>query len=220
LVDTSGRARLSVLPRGDMSEVDDLRDFVAAVKTVAPHATGRPPIEVGVGDLVVESFRIAIFISLVLIAVVMLLYLRDPVDVFVLLVPILLGALFTIAIAVLIDMPFNMSNVVVIPLVMGLGVDTAIHMVLRFRESGSLAAMMASSTPRAAILSALTTLAAFGSLSVSGHLGIRSLGLLLAISVFCLIFTSLVILPAMILLRRPVRRWIYRHEAAAVRGGR
>ena len=207
LVDTDGRARITVLPRGDMSKVDELVAFVGAVATVAPRATGRPAVEVGIGRLVVDSFRLAITISLLVIAALLFAIVRDPVDVVMLLIPITLAALFTTAIGVLIGMPFNMSNVVVIPLVLGLGVDTAIHLIWRLRESGSLEDMVDSSTPRAAVLSALTTLAAFGSLSVSGHLGLRSLGTLLSIAVTCLLFTSMVVLPAIIVLRQSLGHW-------------
>lgn len=208
LIDADGRARISVLPRGDMSDVNELTAFVRAVASVAPHATGRPAVEVGIGGLVVDSFRLAIGISLFAIAALLLAIVRDPVDVLILLIPITLAALFTTAIGVLVGMRFNMSNVVVIPLVLGLGVDTAIHLIWRLRESGSIDDLVDSSTPRAAALSALTTLAAFGSLSVSGHLGLRSLGMLLSISVVCLLFTSMVVLPAIVVLLQSFgHRW-------------
>jgi len=107
---------------------------------------------------------------------------------------------------VLIDMPFNMTNVVVIPLVLGLGIDSGIHVYMRYRHAGSMSSMMESSTPRAVLLSALTTLAAFGSLAVSGHRGIHSLGVLLAVSVIALVFCTLAVLPAMIAMASGNRR--------------
>lgn len=207
LVAADGRARIAVVPRGDMSDVEELRSFAAAVATIAPHATGRPAVEMGIGGLVVDSFQLAIVLALSMVTVLLLVVLRDVGDALMLLIPITMAALFTTAIGVLIGMPFNMSNVVVIPLVLGLGVDTGIHLVLRFRESGSMAEMVASSTPRAAVLSALTTLAAYSSLSVSGHLGLRSLGVLLSIAMVCLMFTSLIVLPAVIVARQ---RWMGR----------
>ena len=118
------------------------------------------------------------------------------------LTPITLAGVFTCAFGVLSDTPFNMSNVVVMPLILGLGVDSGIHVFMRFRHDGSLADAMGSSTPRAVVISALTTLAAFGSLTLSSHRGIQSLGLLLTFSVICLIYCTVVVLPALILLRR------------------
>jgi predicted RND superfamily exporter protein len=110
-------------------------------------------------------------------------------------------------------MPFNMSNVIVIPLVMGLGVDNGIHMLMRFRRNPSLEAVLESSTPRAIVLSGLTTLGAFGALSISSHLGIRSLGIMLTLSLVFLLASTLVVLPALLAWRARARN---AHRARAV----
>ena len=195
-----GRARIAVLPTEDVRDAAALKRFVDAVDAVAPHATGRPAVEAGIGEVVVLTFRIAIGISFLLVFSVLVLSLRSIVDSFLVLLPITLAALMTTATGVVIDMPFNMTNVVVIPLIMGLGIDNGIHVFMRFRSGESLEAMMTSSTPRAVLLSALTTLAAFGSLAVSGHPGMHSIGVLLAFAVIYLVLCTLVVLPAMLAL--------------------
>ncbi|MBW2230201.1 MAG: MMPL family transporter [Deltaproteobacteria bacterium] len=205
IVSAEGPTRVVVLPREDVSQVDALRRFVAAVASVAPEATGRPAVEAGIGRIVVTTFRIAIGLSLVCVGLVLLLALRSLLDTLLVLVPITLAAFFTTAVGVLIDIPFNMSNVVVIPLILGLGVDNGIHVYMRYRHDKSLSGLMESSTPRAVVLSALTTLAAFGSLTVSGHLGIRSMGMLLSVAVVSMIVCTLVVLPTLIELKE---RWV------------
>jgi predicted RND superfamily exporter protein len=120
------------------------------------------------------------------------------------LLPITMAALITMAAGVLLDMRFNMTNVIVIPLILGLGVDSGIHVFIRYRFAGSMEGMMGSSTPRAVLLSSLTTLAAFCSLVVSGHRGIQSLGVLLSVAVIALVLCTLTVLPALIVLRT---RW-------------
>ena len=80
----------------------------------------------------------------------------------------------------------------------GLGVDNGIHLVLRYREERSLDSLLRSSTARAIVLSGLTTLAAFGALSVLSHPGISSMGQLLTISIFYLMICTLVVLPALL----------------------
>ena len=131
---------------------------------------------------------------------ILVLSLRSLFDALLVLLPISLAAMMTTATGVLIDMPFNMTNVVVIPLIMGLGIDNGIHVFFRFRGGESLEAMMTSSTPRAVLLSAMTTLAAFGALAVSGHPGMHSIGVLLSFAVIYLIVCTLVVLPAMLAL--------------------
>jgi hopanoid biosynthesis associated RND transporter like protein HpnN len=201
IVAPDGTTRVVALPVEDLTDVDALRRFVVAVDALAPHATGRPAVEVGIGRVVVETFEIAIALALVCVGIVLLLTLGSVADAAMTLLPITLAAFMTTAAGVLIGMPFNMTNVVVIPLILGLGIDSGIHVFIRYRHAGSMTGMMESSTPRAVLLSAVTTLAAFGSLAVSGHLGMRSLGVLLSIAVIALLFCTLVVLPALIALR-------------------
>jgi predicted RND superfamily exporter protein len=92
----------------------------------------------------------------------------------------------------------NMANIIVIPLIFGLGVDNGIHIVERFRRSGSARAFYQSSTPKAAILSSLTTMATFSSLLLADHRGMYSIGFLLTIAIGFLLFYSLTVLPALL----------------------
>jgi predicted RND superfamily exporter protein len=198
LISPDGRVLVTALPTEDISDVRAMNRFIDSVASVAPGATGRPVVEAGVGAIVVRSFRQAITIAAVAILLVVLLALRDPIETLLVLTPIAMAAVFTTATAVLIDMPFNMANVMAIPLVLGLGVDNGIHLVLRYREERCLDRLLRSSTARAIVLSGLTTLAAFGALSVSSHRGIASMGQLLTISIFYLMICTLVVLPALL----------------------
>ena len=207
-VSSQGRARVVALPLDDVRDSEALRRFVEAVSGVDPAATGRPVVEAGIGSLVVVTFRIAIGLALFTVGMILFLALKSLLGVLLILFPIFLAALITIATGVLFDLPFNLTNVVVIPLVMGLGVDNGIHVYMRYREGESIDGMMDSSTPRAVLISALTTMAAFGSLAVSGHRGLHSLGVLLAVSLLCVIIGTLIVLPATLSFfeRRAARR--------------
>jgi hopanoid biosynthesis associated RND transporter like protein HpnN len=198
LVSDDGHVLISALPSEDVSQVRALSRFVEAMTRIAPGATGRPVVEAGIGAIVVRSFRQAIAVAALGIALVVWIALRDAVDTVFVLTPLAVTAAFTIATGVLIDMPFNMANVLVIPLVIGLGVDNGIHMVRRFREEGSLFGALGSSMPRAIVLSGLTTLGAFGALSVSAHRGMSSTGILLSLAILYLLATTLLVLPALL----------------------
>jgi predicted RND superfamily exporter protein len=63
------------------------------------------------------------------------------------------------------------------------------------------------------VLSGLTTLGAFGALSISSHLGIRSLGIMLTLSLVFLLASTLVVLPALLAWRARARN---AHRARAV----
>jgi len=109
------------------------------------------------------------------------------------------ATLFTVAAAVLLGVPFNFANVIVIPLLLGLGVDTGIHLVQRARaEAPADGNLLATSTSRAVLLSALTTLASFGTLGFSSHGGMASLGQLLALGLAMIVAVNLILLPALV----------------------
>ncbi len=201
VVDIHGGHSVVALPTGDMSDAQQARAFVDAVTSVRPHATGRPSLEAGIGEVIVQSLRLAIALAFIAILIILRLSLHDFVEALIVLMPITLAALITVSVGILLDLPFTIANVVAIPLVLGLGVDSAIHVYVRYRDDGTVEQMMTSSTPRAVLLSALTTLAAFCSLSLSPHAGFSGLGILLSISVIALLYCTLIVLPAMINVR-------------------
>ncbi|MEE8276379.1 MAG: MMPL family transporter, partial [Alphaproteobacteria bacterium] len=113
------------------------------------------------------------------------------------LAPLALAGVLTAAASVALGLSFNFANVIVLPLLLGLGVASGIHLVLRRRQERDGAAVLASSTPRAVLFSALTTVASFGSLALSGHRGMTSMGQLLTIALAFTLLATLVVLPSL-----------------------
>ncbi len=117
--------------------------------------------------------------------------------------PLLLGSLLTCSMMAILDMPFQFANVIVIPLLLGIGVDSGIHLVHRAENLKDPAdELMGTTTARAVLFSALTTTISFGTLAFSGHRGLASLGVLLSGGMVLTVFTNLIILPALLNLRR------------------
>jgi len=96
---------------------------------------------------------------------------------------------------------FNPANIMVLPLIVGIGVAYGIYVVQRYRESHE-ATFYSKSTGRAVILSALTTTIAFASLLVGAHRGIRSLGLVMTIGVIACLVAALALLPSLLEMAR------------------
>jgi len=120
------------------------------------------------------------------------------------LVPLGLAAVFTVAAAVLLDIPFNFADVIVLPLLLGIGVDSGIHLVHRARAPwDGEQNLLNTSTARAVAYSALTTIASFGTLGFASHLGLATLGQLLTLGVSFTILCNLVVLPSLIVLHPP-----------------
>lgn len=200
-ISKDGMQRISVLPSEDLTDLEALKRFVAATQEIEPTASGRPAIEEGVGGIVVDSFKTAGFIAFLSIAIILLVVFRSFRDMVYVLIPISLAGVLTIATANFFNIPFNFANVIALPLIFGLGVDAAIHLVLRARESHSAEEIASSSTPQAVLLSSLTTVAAFASLSTSAHYGMASMGITLTIGIVWLLFSTLLVLPGLLKVR-------------------
>jgi predicted RND superfamily exporter protein len=189
---------VAVFPDEDIVDVDALQRFVDAVTPIAPNATGRRGVETGVGQIVVRSFIQAGLYALFGITILLLFVLRNMHDTALVLAPILLAGILTIATSNYLGIPFNFANVIAIPLIFGLGVDSAIHLVLRAKEEHSATEVVSSSTPQAVLLSSLTTIGAFASLSLSPHKGVASMGTLLTIGISWSLVCTLLVLPALL----------------------
>ena len=148
--------------------------------------------------MVVGSFLTALSLALVVISIVLWIALGRLVDVLLVLTPLVLAALFSIATGALLGVSLNMANIIVLPLIFGLGVDNGIHVVKRFRDQVDLSELMQSSTPRAVVLSSLTTAGTFAALMLSPHAGTASIGALLTISIGWLLVCTVVILPLLL----------------------
>ena len=190
-----GRARIQVRPAWQIDGNEELRAFAEAVLAEVPHATGMPIVVLEGGDAVVRAFVQASALSLVLISALLALVLRNVRDIVLVLAPIVLAILLTAASAVVLGLSLNFANVIVLPLLLGLGVSGSIHVVMRQRQHGDI---VGTSTPRAVVFSGLTTIASFGALALSDHLGLASMGLLLTIAILWSLVCTLVVLPAML----------------------
>ncbi|MCH7831344.1 MAG: MMPL family transporter [Proteobacteria bacterium] len=196
-VAADGRARLEVYPKEDLRDREALRRFVQSVRGVADNAIGSSVVILEAGNAVVAAFWQAGIISVTLISLLLMAVLKRWLDMVLVFAPLTLAALLTVAASVIFDIPFNFANIIVLPLLFGLGVASGIHLVLRQREEKSVSGVLETSTPRAVVFSALTTIGSFGSIALSSHPGTASMGLLLTISIALTLGCTLVVLPAL-----------------------
>ena len=193
-----GRWRLDILPKGNMRDPAQRDAFVDAVLGVAPKATGGPVEMVGAARAVSSSVLTACLASLVLIFVVTFAVLRRIGDVLLALAPLVLAGALMVGYTVVFDSPFNFANVIVLPLLVGLGIHSAIHYVMRAREQKTDIDVARTWTPRAVVISAVTTMGSFGTLGLSAHRGMASMGELLTVAITITLLCTLVVLPQLI----------------------
>jgi hopanoid biosynthesis associated RND transporter like protein HpnN len=191
-----GRTRVQIFPRGNPRDPAVLRAFVAALRRVAPDVTGTPVTIQESGRTISGAFVEAGAIALAAITLLLGLVLRRVRDVALVLAPLLLAGILTLATMVALGMALNYANIIALPLLLGIGVAFDIYFVMNWRAGQS--HPLQSSTARAVIFSALTTASAFGSLALSSQPGTADMGKLLAISLFATLFCTMLILPALL----------------------
>jgi hypothetical protein len=199
-----GRVRLRVLPNGDIGAARLMREFTESVQAVAPRASGAPASVTGAGSAILHSFAEAITYTVISIGLIVVVLRRRFSDVLLVLAPLGVAALWTMAASVGLDLPFNFANIIVIPLLIGLGVASSIHIVVRTHEvvrdsSGTHEEgmhVLDTSTPLAVLVAQLNTVAAFATLAVAQHRGLFSMGVLLGIAILFVLIVSLVVLPS------------------------
>jgi predicted RND superfamily exporter protein len=116
--------------------------------------------------------------------------------------PLGVGFVLFLGILALAEIPLNLFNIVVLPTILGIGVDTSIHLVHRLRE-GLPVRVVLRTTGAAATISAATTAIGFGSLLVVANEGLRSIGLVAVIGIVCITGTSIALTSAAGRLIRP-----------------
>jgi hopanoid biosynthesis associated RND transporter like protein HpnN len=207
LVSAEGRALVEVYPAGNLNDDAVLERFVDEVRSIAPDAAGSSVYMLDSAEVVVTALQQAFLLAFVLIAALLWLVWRNLRDLVLVLTPLVLAGLLTGAVSVLAGLPINFADVIVLPLLMGIGVDSGIHLVHRHRSAIDLRGdLLATSTSRAVFWSALTTIASFGSLAFASHRGMASLGQLLTLGIALMLLANLVVLPALITLMDGAQR--------------
>ncbi len=200
-----GTARIQAFPAEELQDYDALKRFTTSVLAVAPRAAGIAPNLVDLGEATARSFRLALISAAVAISALLFLLWQRPGDVALVLSTLALGSILTCASMALLGLSFNFVNVLVLPLLFGIGVDSGIHLVHRARydaenPSDATGSLIETATAGAVFYSAMTTTLSFGTLALSGHKGMQGLGIMLTIGMFWTIVANLIVLPALLVL--------------------
>ena len=207
MVSENGQVRIQIFPAENLSNEASFIKFTDQVQTLDPNAAGVAMNLVGFGRATRSSFEQALLSAVSIIALILLALWRRIGPVLLVMAPLLLSSITTVAAMALLDIPFNFANVIVIPLMLGIGVDSGIHLVHRaesLKEEGG--DLMDSTTARAVFYSALTTVISFGTLALSSHQGVASLGVVLSIGMVLTVLSNLIVLPALIHVQAQVQR--------------
>lgn len=196
-VGQTGHLLLRVYPRRNVWQRANQEEFVRELRTVAPDVTGSPVLLYEYLGLLRRSYRQAVVYALVIMIALVWLRFRSLTTVLLALLPVAIGTAWLLGVMGVFDIAFNPVNIMTIPLLVGIGVTYGIHILNRYAEERC-PSMLARSTGKAVLVSALTTMCGFGSLVLAQHQGIATLGYVMAIGVFACLVVSLALLPCVI----------------------
>ena len=191
-----GRALVQLVPKGNSADSDVLARFTAAVRTIAPAATGMPVSTQEAAGTISRAFIQAGVLALILVSLLLFAVLRSIREVAFTLAPVVLSGFLTLGSCVAIGQPLNFANIIAFPLLFGVGVAFHIYFVMAWVKGER--DLLQSSLARAVLFSALATGSAFGALWFSHHPGTASMGLILMISLVWTLICALIFEPALL----------------------
>lgn len=195
----NGQFIIRVYPRDDVWDPPAMGRFVHEIRTVSPDAVGDPVtlyvFTQAFRDACVKAALYAVlFIFLFAVAIF-----RNLKISFLVLIPFLLGTVWTMGLMYALEINFNLANTLFLPLIVGASVEYGVVILLRWKQTGNNGGIiLPQSTAFGILLAGLTTIAGFASLMISSHQGIFSLGLLATIGSLAVTAAALLYLPAVL----------------------
>ena len=198
MIAADGRARIEIRARDSLAESAALERFVDEVRTVDPAVVGGAAHLVEWGRITVNALREAMIAAVICMALFLIGISGRVWDTLLAFLPMGLAAGFSCALLVVFGQSFNFANVIVMPMLVGMGIDNGIHLVHRHRTNPEEVDVLSTSTARAVFFSCVTTILSFGAMAFAGHRGMAALGQLLTLGVAMTLLCYVVILPALL----------------------
>ncbi len=194
LISPNGAYLVQYLPREDAWDEANLARFVAAVRAIDAVATGVPVTQLeSMRDMRAAFVRVS-WLSILVVTAIAWLDFRRIAPALLATATVLAGVGMLFGALPLADTQLNLANFFAIPMLIGLGIDSAIHILHRWREDP--AALTA--TVRAVAFTALTTAIGFGALMFADHRGMRSLGVAMSVGSLTCMYVACVVLPLLL----------------------
>ncbi|MDR0336408.1 MAG: MMPL family transporter [Planctomycetaceae bacterium] len=196
-----GKHLMRIYTTANIWDMDEMEKFVKAVRDVDPKATGSPLQTYESSLQMQQGFITAALYAFGAIAFFLLLDFRSWQASLAALLPMFLGFAMTFGLLGWLDLPLNPANMIVLPLILGIGIDDGVHLIHDYRTRKCSRYRMTGSTATSILITSLTTMIGFGSMMIASHRGLQSLGRVLVIGVTCCLITSLIILPILLSFR-------------------
>lgn len=169
--------------------------------------TGAHLLSSALKTVILENLRSALLLAVAVILVTLWLYYRRLLLLVGALSPLVTALAMLAGIMVLFRIDFNFINVVVLPMVVGIGIDDGVHLTNTYINNGERFSTGAlAQTGRGVVLTSLTTMVGFGSISLSHYPGLKTMGYVAVIGVGACLITSIFLLPPILAILGKINR--------------
>ena len=175
-------------------DMNFLFDFTDESEEVSRSSTGMPPIMVSYMNMMIKDGKSSTWLALIAIFLLLFFDMKNIRYSISAMVPLVFGIIWMMGIMNLLGLKLNMMNIMVIPLIIGIGIDDGLHIMHRYIIEKDILIVFRS-TGKAILLTSLTTMLAFGSLWFSTYRGLGSLGISLFIGAGTCFLSTLFIIP-------------------------
>jgi len=191
---------MTIFPSGNMwQDTDFLNRFTNDLDRVSEKATGMPPVMKELIRVMGSDGRNAALLTIIVVFLLLWLDFGSIKYTIIAMMPLVAGFVWMVGLMKLTGMQLTIVNVMGLPMIIGIGIDYGVHVVHRWRIEGSNKVnKIFASTGKAILLSAITTMLAFGSLIFSIWRGFGSLGGAMFIGVGACFLSTVIILPGII----------------------
>jgi len=183
-------------PKASAAAIDQLSD-IPLVKEGRVKLVGSPLINRELRGVLTKNLTLIFACAILSVLAILFIYFRKIKLVLLSLVPVLFSIVAMLATFKLIGYELNFFNAIWLALILGIGIDSGVHMISGYnvpvdQRGGSLGEV-----GRAVTMSTLTTLTAFGSMTLAILPGLRSSGVLAGSGMVFSLIASLIFLPAL-----------------------
>ncbi|MBI1337196.1 MAG: MMPL family transporter [Phycisphaera sp.] len=176
--------------------------FIRQLETIDPEVTGVIVQYYRSGYLIKSSYQKAGLWALLVVFILVYLDFRRLDDALLALAPVAVGFAATFGVMYLCGMKINPANIIVLPLMFGIGVDAGVHVIHRYRQDPTTRPLgLTAGTGKGITVTSYTSMIGFGAMMLARHRGIFSLGFVLTVGIGLTLLACYTIMPAWLELR-------------------
>jgi len=192
-----------VYPAGSIADPPYVSRLRKALVAIDEGATGHALVFSYFAVIFAEGLQQSVIWATLAVLLLVWFDMRSLRDTLLALLPLLIGGVWMVGLMEVFSVEWTFANGVSMALIIGIGVDSGVHLVHRWRENGRDVRDATRTSGKAIMVSSFTTMIAFGSMSLARYQGLHGLGIVLLLGVGSCLFATLVILPGVLYLVGP-----------------